>query len=69
MRLQRSPKHFLADLNELWIEYQKLKDPFLRKTGNPLRAEMYCNQTLDALSDKKDIVLHLYGTGKICNNS
>ncbi|OXU20033.1 hypothetical protein TSAR_003268, partial [Trichomalopsis sarcophagae] len=52
----------LADLNQLWVEHQKLKDPFLRRTGNPLRVEMYTKQALDAISNQKDIVLHLDAT-------
>lgn len=58
----------LADLNQLWIEQQKKDDPFLRKIGLPVRAEMYRKAELNIAAEEKELIVHLDATGCYARN-
>ena len=55
----------IEDLMQLWIEENKLKDPYRRSVGLPLRATMFTKEQLQLVQSKDRKIVHMNGTGSI----
>ena len=55
----------LLDAFQLYIQHQKLADPFLRNVGLPLTAIMFREAELNLVNKGKKFILHMDATGSI----
>ena len=55
----------ISDVSQLWIDKQKLADPFIKLSSLPLTVYMYREAELRTLEGEKRIILHMDATGSI----
>ena len=55
----------IEDIMQLWIDENKLKDPYLRSVGSPLRATMFTKEQLQLVQSEDRKIVHMDGTRSI----